>query len=48
MSPSKTAKLHGVLAGISPMKAGGKHFEGRLVDAAKSLRIVGFDSTIQF
>lgn len=46
-TPKRGVKLHGMLTEISPMKGGGKYFEGRLADANTSLRFVGFDSTVQ-
>ena len=46
-TPKRGVKLHGMLTEISPMKGGGKYFEGRLADSNTSLRFVGFDSTVQ-
>ena len=43
---TKAAKLHSVLTDISPMKQG-KYFEGRIADTQASLRLVGFDPSIQ-
>ena len=45
--PTKTAKLHGVICNLSPMKAG-KYFEGELArrDTA-AMRIVGFNTKLQ-
>ena len=45
-TPTKAAKLHGVLTDISPMKQG-KYFEGRIADTQASLCLVGFDPSIQ-
>ena len=45
-TPTKAAKLHGVLTDISPMKQG-KYFEGRIADTQASLRLVGFDPNVQ-
>ena len=47
-SPSKSAKLEGVLTNLSPpMKSAEKYFHGRLLDDKGSIRIVGFDKNVQ-
>ena len=49
-SPTKFAKIHGVLASISPMKkskGGCCYFDGSLTDGKKSIRVVGFDTKNQ-
>ena len=49
-SPTKFAKVHGVLTSVSPMRksaSGCGYFDGRLSDGEKSLRIVGFDTKVQ-
>ena len=46
--PCKSAKIHGILADVSPMKTGkSKYFTGTIADANTSLRFVGFDTTQQ-
>lgn len=49
-SPIKFAKLHGVLATVSPMKksvGGCSYFDGTLTDGQKNIRLVGFNTKIQ-
>lgn len=49
-SPTKAAKLHGVVTSLSPMKSSsGKtaYFEGHLTDETTSLRMVGFNTLQQ-
>ena len=49
-SPTKFAKVHGVLTSMSPMHkspSGCHYFDGSLSDGAKSVRVVGFDSKVQ-
>ena len=46
-TPNKAAKLHGMLIDISPIRADGKFFEGRIADSIASLRFVGFDPRMQ-
>ncbi len=45
-SPTKSAKVRGVLSDLSPMKVsrnGNKYFKGMLTDETKSLEFVGYD-----
>ena len=50
MQVSKSAKVHGLVASLSPMKSNvsgtTKYFEGRLTDKKGSRRVVGFDAKI--
>ena len=49
-SPTKFAKVHGVLASVSPMRQSGtgyRYFDGSLTDGSKTVRVVGFDTKIQ-
>lgn len=48
-SPTKSAKVHGLVTKLSPMKTGGgkPYFEGRLADDTTSLRVVGFSEEMQ-
>ena len=49
-SPTKFAKVHGVLTSMSPMRkssSGCHYFDGSLTDGTKSLRVVGFDTKVQ-
>ena len=50
-SPTKAAKVHGVVTNISPMKSAavGKssYFYGQLSDETSSMRVVGFDQLQQ-
>lgn len=48
-SPSKRAKVEGILTVLSPMKSGKMtpFFDGRLMDNTCSLRVVGFDKDKQ-
>ena len=39
-APTKVAKAHGILSGISPMK--GKYYEARIADEGSSKTLVGF------
>ncbi|SMN02645.1 hypothetical protein SPONN_1545 [uncultured Candidatus Thioglobus sp.] len=44
-SPMKSAKIHGIVTTLSPMKSGPKmsYFEGKLADDKASIRLVGFN-----
>ena len=42
-TPTKAAKLEGILTDLSPIKSG-KYFDGRLADDTTSIRFVGFDA----
>ena len=48
MRISKSAKIHGVMTSISPMKLSGsgtsKYFHGHITDGYKKVRFVGFDA----
>lgn len=50
MHMSKSAKLHGVLMSLSPIKntatGARKYFHGQLTDGKKRARLVGFDAKI--
>lgn len=45
-TPSKSARVHGIVTQLSPMKSG-KYFDGKLSDDTSSVRIVGFDKKKQ-
>lgn len=45
-SPSKSAKVLGLLTSLSPMQAG-KYFDGHISDDTTSMRLVGFDTVQQ-
>ena len=48
-SPSPTAKVHGIITGLSPLKpsSGKPFFEGTFSDCGPSLRLVGFNEEQQ-
>lgn len=46
-SPTKLAKAHGILTDLTQMDNGEKHFEGRIADDQRSMRVVGFEKRQQ-
>ena len=46
-SPSKKARVHGVLASVSPMKSSNRGSKYFLTDGVKAIRFVGFDTSLQ-
>ena len=49
ISPTKCAKVHGIIASVSKFKTSGtgcNYFDGHLTDGEKTVRLVGFDSKV--